>query len=584
MSKLAAAALCASTLVACGGGGGSDGSATAEEEARLRRTSSTTSSTPTTTTTTSTPTSTTTTTTTPGVAPAMTTDTVWPPAFNPALYTQDGCSAPLQGKHATYNVGPNQQYTELTQVPWLSLVAGDVVNIYYRATPYATLIGLRAQGTADQPVTINGVTDASCNRPVLTAVNAVPAADSKAANFGADIQGSGIFKIHRAPSDDSSTHKASFIAIKNLKMVGAKSGNYYYTYNNSRVAYDLFTSAIYAVRVSGLLLENNEIMDNGNGVFINTRGISPIDFSSNVILRGNRIEGNGYMTDDHEHGTYIEARRVLYEGNYFGPARGGAALKDRSSGTVVRYNKIVAGARALDLVDSDEEYENNIFTDPLYNSAWVYGNVIVNDYASTEGFSIRLIHWGFDQDAARCRNGRLYFYGNTVVHRGYTSTNWYVSIFQQGTNGYDFMPPDSSNYQIDAWDNVFTNQGNANGTTQFAMLTELGQVNLKGTNYLPTGWIPVGTGSGTTVTTGSTVLTGSHTVLDSTTFTPAASTSILNRGNTFTPNYSAISSLAPTEFAPANLALIGEFEYNKRPLAKTKTLNSTIDLGAIERQ
>lgn len=197
MSKLAAAALCASTLVACGGGGGSDGSATSEEEARLRRTSSTTSSTPTstTTTTTSTPTSTTTTTTTtsttttatPGVAPAMTTDTVWPPAFNPALYTQDGCSAPLQGKHATYNVGPNQQYTELTQVPWLSLVAGDVVNIYYRATPYATLIGLRAQGTADQPVTINGVTDASCNRPVLTAVNAVPAADSKAANFGADI-------------------------------------------------------------------------------------------------------------------------------------------------------------------------------------------------------------------------------------------------------------------------------------------------------------------------------------------------------------------------------------------------------------
>jgi len=275
------------------------------------------------------------------------------------------------------------------------------------APPLSEVDSVLVQGDSVTVILTASYADAS---PVLVLTNA------KAANFGAEIQGSGIIKIHRAPSDDSSTHKASFIAIKNLKMVGAKSGNYYYDYTNTRVAYGMFTSAIYVVRVGGLLLENNEIMDNGNGVFVNTRGISPIDFSSNVILRGNRIEGNGYMTDDHEHGTYIEARRVLYEGNYYGPARGGAALKDRSSGTVVRYNKIVAGARALDLVDSDEAYNNNIFTDPLYNSAWVYGNVIVNDYASTEGFSIRLIHWGFDQDAARCRNGRLYFYGNTVVH------------------------------------------------------------------------------------------------------------------------------------------------------------------------
>lgn len=514
----------------------------------------------------------------------MSEDTVWPPAFNPALYSQNGCSTALTGKHATYNVGPNEQYKELTDVPWLRLVAGDVVNIFYRATPYATLIGLRAQGTADAPVTINGVTDSACNRPVLTGVNAVQAADAKAANFGSDIQGSGIFKIHRSPNDASDTYKAGYIAIKNLKMVGARAGNYYYNYANVRTAYDNFTSAIFAVRVDHLLVENSEIMDNGNGMFVNTRGITPIDFSSNVILRGNRIEGNGYMTDDHEHGTYIEARRVLYEGNYYGPARGGAALKDRSSGTVVRYNKIVAGARALDLVDSDEEYVSNIFTDPLYNSAWVYGNVIVNDFASTEGFSIRLVHWGFDQDAARCRNGRLYFYGNTVVHRGYNATNWYVSIFQQGTNGYDFMPPDSSNYQIDAWDNVFTNQGNASGTTQFSMLTELGQVNLKGTNYLPTGWQPVAGGSGTTVTTGSTVLTGNYATLDSTSFVPVTNSPTLNRGSTYTPNYSAIAQLAPQQFSAANLALVGEFEYKQRPLAKAKTLNSTIDLGAIERQ
>jgi hypothetical protein len=514
----------------------------------------------------------------------MPADTVWPPAFDPSLYSKDGCSTALTGRHATYNVGPTQTYKELTDVPWLSLVAGDVVNIHYRATPYATLVGLRGRGTSDQPITINGVTDASCRRPVVTGVDAVQAADAKAAGFGSDIQGSGVFKIHRSPTDLSSTYKAAYIAIKNLKMVGAKAGNYFYNYSNVRTAYGNFTSAIYAVRVDHLLVENCEIMDNGNGMFVNTKGDSPIDFSSNVILRGNRIEANGYTFDDHEHGTYIEARRVLYEGNFYGGARGGAALKDRSSGAVIRYNKVIAGARALDLVDSDENYDNNIFTDPLYNSAWVYGNVIVNDFASTDGFSIRLIHWGFDQDAARARNGRLYFYGNTVVHRGYTPYNWYVSVFQQGTNGYSFMPPDSRNYQIDAWDNVFTNQGNSTGTAQYAMLTEFGQVNLKGTNYLPTTWIPVGTGSGTTVTTGSTVLTGSFTAVDSTSYTPVAGAAALNRGGTFTPDYSAIARLAPLEFSAANLSLVGEFEYNLRPLAKTKVLNGTMDIGAIERQ
>jgi hypothetical protein len=513
----------------------------------------------------------------------MSADTVWPPAFNPAVYSQDGCSTPLQGRHATYNVGPDQQYKELTDVPWLSLVAGDVVNIYYRDTPYATLVGLRGKGTADKPITINGVTDATCRRPVITGVDAVQATDSKNANFGSDIQGSGIFKIHKSPSDPSDTYKAAYIAIKNLKLTGAKSGNSYYTYAGTKTAYPMFTAAIYAVKVDHLLVENCEIVENGMGIFTNSKGMTNIDYSSYVTLRGNIFNLNGYATDDHEHGIYVQARRALYEGNYIGQARGGSALKDRSSGTVVRYNMIVSSARALDLVETEEQYVANLRSDPLYNYAWVYGNTIVNDFSSPNGYSIRMVHWGFDNDVARARTGVLYFYGNSVIHRGYTSSYWYTSVFQLGTNSYPDMPS-STNYQIDAWDNVFTNQGNTSGTTQWRALWNLGKVNFRGTNYLPTGWLTVSPGgTGTVSTTGSSVLTGTYSTLDSSSYVPTSTSTVLNKGNSYTPDFSALSAAA-SDFSAANLARTGEYYRLTTPVARAKTVNGTIDLGAFERQ
>ena len=118
----------------------------------------------------------------PGDAPPPAADTAWPPAPREPV-SADGCSKPLTGSGTTYHVGPGQTLTELTDVPWLSLRAGDVVNIYHRAEPYRTKIGLRAQGTADAPVVIHGVTDAKCNRPVLSGQNAVTARDAAAAGF-----------------------------------------------------------------------------------------------------------------------------------------------------------------------------------------------------------------------------------------------------------------------------------------------------------------------------------------------------------------------------------------------------------------
>ena len=72
----------------------------------------------------------------PGASVGDTDPTAWPPAATASPAT--ACSSALTGSHQTYNVGPGQTYTELTDVPWLSLQAGDVVSIHYRNTPYQT--------------------------------------------------------------------------------------------------------------------------------------------------------------------------------------------------------------------------------------------------------------------------------------------------------------------------------------------------------------------------------------------------------------------------------------------------------------
>jgi hypothetical protein len=77
----------------------------------------------------------------------------------------DPVTSAVVGSHQTYNVGPGQTFAEPDSVPWGALVAGDVVNIFYRETPYRWKIGLRGQGTAQNPIVINGVTDSVGHRP-----------------------------------------------------------------------------------------------------------------------------------------------------------------------------------------------------------------------------------------------------------------------------------------------------------------------------------------------------------------------------------------------------------------------------------
>ncbi|RZK99723.1 MAG: hypothetical protein EOP36_18320, partial [Rubrivivax sp.] len=504
---------------------------------------------------------------TPLAAPPGSTQAQWPPAFQ--TLPSSACSPPLVGSHATYHVGPGRQYTELTDVPWLSLQAGDVVNIYHRAAPYKTKFGLRAQGTANAPVYINGVTDAQCNRPVISGDGAVTATDAARLNFGEDIQNNGLIQIYRLSTDDRNTYTPRYITIQNLKVMNAQRGKSFKGNAGDNRLYDDTASGIYAIRVAHLTVENCEITENGNGVFTNTRGLGAADFSAYVIIRRNQIYLNGNANRSTEHGLYIQAYRTLYEGNFIGQDRGGSSLKDRSSGTVVRYNKILASARALDLVETEEEYVQILQLDPLYHHAWVYGNVLVNDFNAPLGNSARPIHWGHDNNGSRARTGTLFFYGNTYVNKSKSSQYYYTTVFQIGGNDDDVVSP---NTRVEASGNIFWND---DGSTQWFFLANRsnGKVHFRGTNHVPTAWDATEKNS-SRVTVAGNHLVGDQPGLATATYWPLAGSSVLNKGI-------AGPSFTPAGATAANLVVQGVFT-EPMGIARRPTLGGALDLGAME--
>ena len=118
--------------------------------------------------------------------------------------------------------------------------------------------------------------------------------------------------------------------------------------------------------------------------------------------------------------------------------RSGAALKDRSTGTVVRYNRITGGSRSLDLVDA-EDSSPLALADPDYRTTLVYGNVIVNDAAVHGPILSNMIHYGGDSGLTEnYRKGTLYFVHNTVVVRADQDEasgagQWSTSLFDLDT-------------------------------------------------------------------------------------------------------------------------------------------------------
>lgn len=414
-----------------------------------------------------------------------------PPQNNGAL-SNPVRNTPLTGSHATYHVGPGKAYPTPDTVPWTSLVAGDVVNIYYSATPYKYKLCVTGAGTQAAPIVINGVTDAAGNRPKFDFNGATTASTCGSGAHPAfpanDPWGSeslGGITIKRGTDVGAPT--PAWIQIKNLEVYNALNGNSYTSFTGATRPY-ASSAGLYVHVGKDILLENNVVYNNGFGIFSMAKS-DTLDYAvQRLTARNNRVFLNGVPNSYFEHNFYVQSTNPVIEGNYIGQTIAGSlgsAYKSRASGERFRYNYVEAGARVLDLVHSEEQTEG-IMAQPDYGTDYVYGNILVSDHLVSRGGGVPVVHYGGDNFGEEDRLGepspvlpshikyrsQLYFYNNTV----YLNTDFYrTSIFDLSL----------TNTKLDAWNNIIVAKGNYNGSpTLISWVRYAGVLNLRGNNLV----------------------------------------------------------------------------------------------------
>jgi hypothetical protein len=322
------------------------------------------------------------------------------------------------GVAAVYEVGPGKAYANINDVPIEDLTAGDVLKIYYRSTPYREKFGVFGQGTSTNPITVQGIPGSGGELPIIDGQNATTRPESLLSFWGEVRQ---VFKIggSMTPLSDAGNH-AKWIVVENLHF---RNANHYNTFTDRVGQTQAYVENAAAARIEygdDCTFRNCKFTDSGNGFMTTGAG------TERVTIQGCYYEGNGgnaadlgYGTSQGLHNNYTESEDILFEYNHFGPliTNGlGNALKDRSSGTIIRYNWLQYGNTILDLVDSAYD---NIKNASNYGDDYCYGNILIDEMITgpySEFNNQRIFHYGWDMGDSD-RGGPWRFYNNTIITR-----------------------------------------------------------------------------------------------------------------------------------------------------------------------
>jgi hypothetical protein len=444
---------------------------------------------------------------------------------------------PLSTFATTYDVGPGQPYTSIGAVPWQSLGAGDIVRIHYRATPYKEKWVICRQGTAANPIVVQGVFGPNGELPIIDGNNATTPAGL---NFWNEERG--VIKIGGANSPPDTMPQ--YIVIENLEI---RSGRPPYTFTNdngSNSSYINNAASIYVEKVKHLTIRNCILHDSGNGLFIGAWDGGTED----VLVEGNYIYDNGNNGSIYEHNNYTAAHGIIFQYNRFGPLRSGCLgnnLKDRSAGTIIRYNWIEGGNRALDLVDDDG---GGVSQFPEYSKTYVYGNALLE---LNDGLNSQVAHYGGDSgNTNEYRKGTLYFYNNTVV--SYRTGN--TTLVRLSTN----------DETADVRNNIVYVTASGN---RLALIDGAGVFNYRN-NWFKTGYVNShGAVTGAVNNQGGN-LTGSSPAF----FDEASEDFHLSSGSVCRDAGTTLANAAPAV----------NYQYIKHQESETRPMNGVIDMGAFE--
>lgn len=369
-----------------------------------------------------------------------------------------------EGSGETFEVGPDRANKDLGDVPWSRLKAGDTVRIHHRVEPYREKILISARGTPEQWVRVLGVPGPNGELPIISGDNAITSKNALYRWNKPDlIEWLGVLQIAAGPDTESEPRRLppAYIEIANLQIQDGFSSYKFQASNGAWLNYNGFAACIYARSVNHLVVRNTVLTNCGQGFYNWTgEGSSPewwAALQSNTILSGNYFYNNGNPGSYLEHQSYTESDRVTIEYNRFGQQRSGARgsqIKDRSVGTVIRYNWIEQSLEGwdMDLVEP-EASRHAVGQKPEFSQTFVYGNAI-----RSRGVAYpNIVHWNEDQQGSRGRatkpDGRLFFYHNTIAIVPDRDGAEYFSIFNATWGGYDCADPAPLG-KIDARNNI----------------------------------------------------------------------------------------------------------------------------------
>lgn len=381
-----------------------------------------------------------------------------------------------QGAGRTYEIGEGKPYASIGAVPWERLSAGDRVLVHWRAEPYREKILLSTRGTAAQPIRVCGVPGPGGALPVISGESAKTRPESRYPYPATQERGLVILTLRQGSRWG---FKPGHLVIQGLELRSAWRGDdpsaprTFLDADGKARPYSGNAACVFVERGEHVTIRGNVLTDCGYGLFV-ASGESEELLSREILVEGNHVHGNGYRGIDRRHNVYSEAAGITFQGNRFGPLRPGALgnqIKDRSAGTVVRFNWIEGGAHLLDLVEP-EDAAPLLLKDPRYHDTWVYGNVMIGGPEAGSN----VVHYGGDNGkTSTYRKGTLHFFHNTVVVNADQRRRWNTTLFRVET-------PDET---VDARNNVVWRTG----TTQLNLMKAKGTLRL-GVNWISSGFEP----------------------------------------------------------------------------------------------
>jgi len=418
-----------------------------------------------------------------------------------------GLFCPAASARTDFHVGPGQPHTTIGAVPWYRLRPGDTVLIHHRPTPYFEKFLISTRGTPEKWIRILGVPGPGGELPIVSGRNATTSSNMHyrwpAASGGSAIQNLGVVQIAAGVGDHAPL--PGYIEIANLRIEDGFKSNQFTTESGSPATYHEFAACIYARSVQHLIVRNNVLTGCGLG-FYNWTGSGQEWWDGlqvDTVVRGNYFYDNGSPDSYLEHQSYTESDGVVYEYNHFGhmrPGARGSQLKDRSAGTIVRYNYIEGSPSGwmLDLVEPENGYQA-LGSRAAYKQTFIYGNVLISTGATV---APNLVHWNEDHQIGVGRavqpGSGLFFYHNTVLVAADRADISGFHVFNTTWGGYD-CPPQPPAGIIDIRNNIFAalprTPGAPAATLKFAHCSH---TNLAfASNWVSPGWV---TGAAAAVT------------------------------------------------------------------------------------